>query len=161
MNQVHEQRLNGTSRYIAYLELVIYDKKTIDNLNLADHNCISELSHHCSGNHDIVCFAGGETNARPLANASKNLTGRVQNRPWEVAFCIEYIRDCPVRPSAKNFSFPVCFVSLNSHLYSALVTAVLYEISCYIGPHCNSSQLYFQSIGAFTDVFYKYSCVSG
>ena len=41
-------------------------------------------------------YADWETSARPLANASENLAG------W-VEFCIGYIRDCPVRVSAKNF----------------------------------------------------------
>ena len=47
--------------------------------------------------------SGWETNARPLANASENLAGRVENRPGQVEFCIDYIRDCPVRASAKIF----------------------------------------------------------
>ena len=45
---------------------------------------------------------GWETNARPLANASENLAGRVENRPGQVEFCIDSIRDCPVRASAKK-----------------------------------------------------------
>ena len=44
-----------------------------------------------------------ETSARTLANASENLAGRVENWPGQVEFCIGYIRDCPVRVSAKNF----------------------------------------------------------
>ena len=47
--------------------------------------------------------AGWETGARPLANASKNLVGRVENRPGQVEFCTGYIRHCPVRESAKQF----------------------------------------------------------
>ena len=31
---------------------------------------------------------------------------RVQNRPGQVEFCIGYIRDYPVRASAKKFYFP-------------------------------------------------------
>ena len=38
-----------------------------------------------------------------FANASENLAERVENRPGQVEFCIDYIRDCPVRASAKNF----------------------------------------------------------
>ena len=38
-----------------------------------------------------------------LANASENLVGRVENRTGRVEFCIGYIRDYPVRASAKNF----------------------------------------------------------
>ena len=38
-----------------------------------------------------------------LANASENLAGQVENRPGQVEFCIDYIRDCPVRASAKKF----------------------------------------------------------
>ena len=38
-----------------------------------------------------------------LANASENLAGRVENRPGRVEFCIGYIRDYPVRASAKKF----------------------------------------------------------
>ena len=45
---------------------------------------------------------GWETSSRPLANASENLAGRVENRPGQVEFCIGYIRDCPVRASAKK-----------------------------------------------------------
>ena len=52
--------------------------------------------------HDVQ-WPGWETNARPLANASENLAGRVENRPGQVEFCIGYIKDCPVRASAKNF----------------------------------------------------------
>ena len=44
-----------------------------------------------------------ETSARPLANASENLATQMENRPGQVEFCIVYIRDCPVRASAKNF----------------------------------------------------------
>ena len=47
--------------------------------------------------------AGWETNARPLAIASENLVGRVENRTRRVEFCIGYIRDYPVRASAKIF----------------------------------------------------------
>ena len=47
-------------------------------------------------------YSGWETNARPLANASENLAGRVENRPGQVEYCIGYIRDCPVRVSAKR-----------------------------------------------------------
>ena len=36
-----------------------------------------------------------------LANASENLAGRVENRPGQVEICIGYMRDCPVRVSAK------------------------------------------------------------
>ena len=35
--------------------------------------------------------SGWETSARPLANASENLAGRVENRPEGVEFCIGYI----------------------------------------------------------------------
>ena len=48
-------------------------------------------------------MSGWETSAHPLANASENLAGRVENRPGQVYFCIGYIRDYPVRASAKNF----------------------------------------------------------
>ena len=48
-------------------------------------------------------FTGWETSACPITNASENLAGRVENRPGQVEFYIGYIRDCPVRPSAKNF----------------------------------------------------------
>ena len=44
----------------------------------------------------IVGFTGWETSARPLANASENLAGRVE-------ICIGYIGDYPVRASAKKF----------------------------------------------------------
>ena len=37
-----------------------------------------------------------------LANASENLAGRVENRPGQVEFFIGYIRDYPVRASAKK-----------------------------------------------------------
>ena len=48
-------------------------------------------------------YAGWETNAHPLANASENLAGRVRNRPGGVEFCIGYISNYPVRASAKKF----------------------------------------------------------
>ena len=51
----------------------------------------------------ILQHSGWETSARPLANASANLVGRVENRTGRVEFCIGYIRDYPVRASAKNF----------------------------------------------------------
>ena len=35
---------------------------------------------------------GWETSARPLANASENLAGRVENRPGQVEFCIGFKR---------------------------------------------------------------------
>ena len=41
-----------------------------------------------------------------LANASENLAGRVENRPGQVEFCIGYIRDYPVRASAKKLIWP-------------------------------------------------------
>ena len=50
--------------------------------------------------------AGWETGARPLANASENLAGRVENRPGWVEFCIGYTRHYTVRASAKRFKFP-------------------------------------------------------
>ena len=46
--------------------------------------------------------AGWETNARPLANASENLAGWVENMSGRAEFCIGYIRDYPVRASAKK-----------------------------------------------------------
>ena len=54
-------------------------------------------------------FAGWETSTRLLANASENLVGRVENRTGRVEFCIGYIRDYPVRESAKKFLFPSLF----------------------------------------------------
>ena len=47
-------------------------------------------------------LTGWETNAHPLANASENLAGWVENMPGQVEFCIGYMRDCPVRVSAKK-----------------------------------------------------------
>ena len=35
--------------------------------------------------------AGWETNARPLAKASENLAGRVENRPGQEEFCTGYM----------------------------------------------------------------------
>ena len=58
-----------------------------------------------SGSKGVIQFysaPGWETSARPLANASENLAGRVENRPGRVEFCIGYIRDYPVRASAKK-----------------------------------------------------------
>ena len=51
-------------------------------------------------------YTGWETSARPLANASENLAGRVENRPGQVEFFMGYIRDYQVWASAKKFSFP-------------------------------------------------------
>ena len=39
-----------------------------------------------------------------LANASVNLAGRVENRPWPVEFCIGDKRDCPIQASVKKIS---------------------------------------------------------
>ena len=36
----------------------------------------------------IDSTTGWETSARPLADASENLAGRVENRPGQVEFCI-------------------------------------------------------------------------
>ena len=47
-------------------------------------------------------LAGWETSARPLANASENLAGWVENRPGQAEFFIGYIRDCPVRAKVKK-----------------------------------------------------------
>ena len=59
-------------------------------------------------NMDIFVFlgTGWETSARPLANASENLAGRVENRPGQVEFCIGYIQ---VGRVPTNFSFPACW----------------------------------------------------
>ena len=46
---------------------------------------------------------GWETSARPLANASENVAGQVENRPGQVEFCTGYIRDYPVLARAKGF----------------------------------------------------------
>ena len=54
----------------------------------------------------LLTQPGWETSARPLANASENLAGRVENRPGRVEFCIDYIRDYTVRASANKFFFP-------------------------------------------------------
>ena len=51
----------------------------------------------------VFIRAGWETSARPLANASENLAGWVENRPGRQGFCISYIRDYPVRVSNKKF----------------------------------------------------------
>ena len=51
----------------------------------------------------MASLAGWDTSARPLANASENLAGQVENRPGRVEFCIGYIRDYPVRVTAKIF----------------------------------------------------------
>ena len=48
-------------------------------------------------------WSGWETSTRPLANASEYLAGWVENRLGRVEFCIGYIKDYPVRPSAKKF----------------------------------------------------------
>ena len=48
----------------------------------------------------LVCIQAGKL---ALANASANLAGQVENRPGQVEFCIGYIRDYPVRASAKKF----------------------------------------------------------
>ena len=66
---------------------------------------ISRHSAEFKVNHDVILIlkAGWETNTHPLANASENLAGRVENRPGQVEFFIDYIRDCPVRMSAKKF----------------------------------------------------------
>ena len=54
------------------------------------------LSSSWAYNCHIALEAGWETSTRPLANASENLAGLVE-------FCVGYIRDYPVRASAKKF----------------------------------------------------------
>ena len=49
------------------------------------------------------CKVSVQAGKLALANASENLAGRVENRPGQVEFCVGYIRDCPVRASAKKF----------------------------------------------------------
>ena len=56
-----------------------------------------------SPGHQQLWYSGWETSARPLASASENLAGRVESRHGQVEFCIGYIRDWPVRASAKKF----------------------------------------------------------
>ena len=53
--------------------------------------------------HPCPIWTGWETTAGPLANASENLAAGGENRPGRVEFCIGYIRDYPVRASAKKF----------------------------------------------------------
>ena len=62
-----------------------------------------EMQIHIHYSSNIFMQIGWETSARPLANASENLAGRVENKPGRVEFCIGYIRDYPVRLSAKIF----------------------------------------------------------
>ena len=49
------------------------------------------------------------------------------------------------------------FLDLISDLYSAPITAVIYAISCYIGPCCNGTQLYVTLEETGIQFFSKYS----
>ena len=77
----------------------------LDVILLCDEN--QETVEDCSDVmfklHIKILYTGWETNACPLASASENLAGRVENRPGRVEFCIGYIRDYPVWASAKKF----------------------------------------------------------
>ena len=69
----------------------------------------------------------------------------------------------PESPQKTSHSSPVrarygvCFVGSDPDLYSASVTAVMYAILCYIGPHYNGSQLYIIFIHICIHVF-LFSC---
>ena len=71
--------------------------------------------------------AGWETSTRPLINASENLARQVENRPGQVEFCIGYVRDCPVRVSAKKCWFPS--LSMVPSYFSQLIANHL-QIGC-------------------------------
>ena len=76
----------------------------------------------------VILSSGWEISARPLANASENLAGRVANKPGQVEFCIGYIRDCPVRASAKKFWFP----SLKLVIFKLISRIDILSINCEI-----------------------------
>ena len=61
------------------------------------------VSRNRSHDTTTIRYTGWETSARLHTKASENLAGRVENRPGRVEFCIGYIRDYPVRASAKKF----------------------------------------------------------
>ena len=71
-------------------------------------------------------MSGWETSARPLANASENLDGRVENMLGQVEFCTGYIRDYSVLSSGKCqkilVSQPACNIL---QLAMSAVTAVV------------------------------------
>ena len=69
------------------------------NIGRLGHRWFNSLSPGRFGRY----HTGWHTSARPLANASENLVRQVENRPGRVEFCIGYIRDYPVRASAKKF----------------------------------------------------------
>ena len=67
--------------------------------------------------HRKSTVAGWETSAHPLANASDNLAGRVENRPGWVEFCIYklYKRLLSLGKCQKNFVSQPAVVTVHSH----------------------------------------------
>ena len=55
-------------------------------------------------------------------------------------------KEVPMYLLEKSKTFSLAFFDSHSDLYSALVSAVMYAISCYIGPCYNSTQLYMDPI---------------
>ena len=53
---------------------------------------ISETWRYICILYNFMILTGWEISARPFANASENLAGRVQNRPGRAEFCIGYIK---------------------------------------------------------------------
>ena len=106
-------------------------------------NFILDRTHEiCKTVYVLLWFgiAGWETSARPLTNASENLAGRVENRAGRVEFCIGYIRDHPVRTSAKKLSFPACIVDF-SHFFWLSSLAVGHHIDGLVQERRTSSVL--------------------
>ena len=99
----------------------------------------------CKSDMNII-ISGRETSARPLANASENLAGQVENRPGRVEFCIGYVRDCPVCVSAKNFGFLVWCVFKEIHFKNILckMMSILLRPQCF---HQYKPFLHFWNLG--------------
>ena len=67
---------------------------------------------------------------------------------WDRLLCrynaVNFLQNCQKtsHSSLTSARYGMYFLGLNLDLYSASVTAVIYEISCYIGPRFNSTPLY-------------------
>ena len=79
-------------------------------------------------------------------NINYGCTNRAMSktRHWFSQFLWE--KEVPMFLLEKAKTFSLDFLDSHSDLYSALVSAVMYAISCYIGPRYNSTQMYIDPI---------------
>ena len=107
----------------------------VDPMNLAIRVLGTNLSEF--GTKNINIFLGIQWDvyheyfqAGKVALTRSPMAGRVENRPGRVEFCIGYIRDYPVRVSAKNVLFP----SLNFEEIGNVIQCILYALFSKVLP---------------------------